>query len=83
MSPKDKKVEPDMLLTSDVDRRDFLRGAAVTAAAFALGPRAPFLAPSPKDEVIAKIAGQHQQTVKMLQDWIAFPSIAAENRGVG
>jgi acetylornithine deacetylase/succinyl-diaminopimelate desuccinylase-like protein len=36
---------------------------------------------SPKDDVIAKISGQHDQTVKMIQDWIALPSIAAENRG--
>ena len=80
MSPK--KLEPAAnSLTSDVDRRDFLRGAAATAAALAIGPRVPFLTRSPKDDVIAKIAGQHQQTVKMLQDWIAFPSIAAENRG--
>ena len=62
-------------------RRDFLHGAVTTAAAFALGPRMPIFASSPKDDVIAKIAGQHEQTVKMLQDWIALPSIAAENRG--
>ena len=66
---------------SDVNRREFLHGAAATAAAFAIGPHASIFAPSPKDDVIAKIAGQHAQTVKMLQDWIALPSIAAENRG--
>jgi acetylornithine deacetylase/succinyl-diaminopimelate desuccinylase-like protein len=66
---------------SDVNRREFLHGAAATAAAFAIDPRASIFAPSPKDDVIAKIAGQHAQTVKMLQDWIALPSIAAENRG--
>src|SRR5215217_1541668 len=66
---------------SDVNRREFLHGAAVTAAAFAISPRSSIFASSPKDDVIAKIAGQHAQTVKMLQDWIALPSIAAENRG--
>src|SRR5215217_9430497 len=66
---------------SDVNRRDFLNGAMATAAAFAVNPRLPFPASAPKDDVIAKIAGQHAQTVKMLQDWIALPSIAAENRG--
>ena len=66
---------------SDVNRREFLHGAAATAAAFAISPHASIFAPSPKDDVIAKIAGQHAQTVKMLQDWIALPSIAAENRG--
>jgi acetylornithine deacetylase/succinyl-diaminopimelate desuccinylase-like protein len=66
---------------SVVNRRGFLHGAAATAAVFAIGPRASIFMPSPKDDVIAKIAGQHDQVVKMLQDWIALPSIAAENRG--
>jgi acetylornithine deacetylase/succinyl-diaminopimelate desuccinylase-like protein len=66
---------------SAVNRREFLHGAAATAAAFAIDPHASIFVPSPKDDVIAKIAGQHAQTVKMLQDWIALPSIAAENRG--
>jgi acetylornithine deacetylase/succinyl-diaminopimelate desuccinylase-like protein len=66
---------------SAVNRRDFIQGAAATAAAFAINPRLSIPASSPKDDVIAKIAGQHAQTVKMLQDWIALPSIAAENRG--
>jgi acetylornithine deacetylase/succinyl-diaminopimelate desuccinylase-like protein len=64
-----------------LNRRDFLNGAAATAAAFAINPRVSFPPASPKDDVIAKIAGQHDQVVKMLQDWIALPSIAAENRG--
>jgi len=64
-----------------MDRREFVHGAAASAAAMAIGSRASFLEISPKDDVIAKIAGQHDQTVKMLQDWIALPSIAAENRG--
>ena len=66
---------------SALNRRDFLQGAAATAAAFAVNPRLAFPALAPKDDVIAKIAGQHAQTLKMLQDWIALPSIAAENRG--
>ena len=67
---------------SDVTRRDFVRGAATTAAALVLGePRFASGQPSPKDAVITQIAAQHGQTVKMLQDWIAIPSIAAENRG--
>jgi acetylornithine deacetylase/succinyl-diaminopimelate desuccinylase-like protein len=64
-----------------MDRRDFLHGAATGAAALAIGRHTRALEISPKDDVIAKIAGQHDQTVKMLQDWIALPSIAAENRG--
>src|SRR5689334_5951380 len=66
-----------------MDRRDFLHGAAAGAAALAMTRRGSPLeaSGSPKDDVIAKIAGQHDQTVKMIQDWIALPSIAAENRG--
>jgi len=34
-----------------------------------------------QENVIAQIARQHEATVKALQDWIALPSIAAEDRG--
>jgi acetylornithine deacetylase/succinyl-diaminopimelate desuccinylase-like protein len=65
-----------------VTRREFVRGAAAAAAMVAIGDRSVALGqPAPKDAVIAQIAPQHNQTVKMLQDWIALPSIAAENRG--
>jgi acetylornithine deacetylase/succinyl-diaminopimelate desuccinylase-like protein len=63
-----------------INRRDFLEGAT-SLAAFALVPRIAFIEMSPKDAVIAQIAPQHAQTLKLLQDWIALPSIAAENRG--
>ncbi len=59
--------------TASINRRDFLHGTVATAAALAIGPRLPMVTSSPKDDVIAKIAGQHDQTVKMLQDWIALP----------
>ena len=71
-------VTPD---AGDINRRDFLHGAAVTTAAFAIGARASARQPSPKDAVLAQVAPQHGQTVKMLQDWIGQVSIAAENRG--
>jgi acetylornithine deacetylase/succinyl-diaminopimelate desuccinylase-like protein len=77
MNPKPDAHTPP----SDVNRRDFLHNAMGTAAVLAIGPRASYFGTSPKDDVIAKIASQHAETVKMLQDWIAFPSIAAENRG--
>src|SRR5215470_13447995 len=65
----------------DIDRRDFLHSAVAAAAAMAVGPRESMFQGAQKDAVVAQIATQHQQTVKMLQDWIALPSIAAENRG--
>jgi acetylornithine deacetylase/succinyl-diaminopimelate desuccinylase-like protein len=67
--------------TSDITRRDFVERAAMTAAVFAVTPPLSFLTASSKDAVLAQIPLQHQQTVKMLRDWIALPSIAAENRG--
>src|SRR5207244_2543186 len=64
-----------------LDRRDFIQGAMTTAAAFAVGLKPALSLQRPPDDVIAQIAIQHDQTVKMLQNWIALPSIAAENRG--
>src|SRR5256885_17092509 len=78
---------------SGIGRREFLQSAATAAVGLAVGDRTATLEPTPhaaatalgvalqKDAVIAQIAPQHAQTVKMVQDWIALPSIAAENRG--
>src|ERR1043166_631843 len=63
-----------------MDRRTFLEGAALGAAGVALGGTAN-LSGAQQDAVVAQIAKQHDATVKMLQDWIALPSIAAENKG--
>jgi acetylornithine deacetylase/succinyl-diaminopimelate desuccinylase-like protein len=64
------------------DRRTFIQGAAAGAAAIAVGGRTAF-AFQEQDQaaVVAQIAKQHDATVKILQDWIALPSIAAENKG--
>ncbi|MFN8574289.1 MAG: M20/M25/M40 family metallo-hydrolase [Gemmatimonadaceae bacterium] len=72
--------------TGDVSRRDFVHGAAASAALLGLRTEGPLpfvrqLQQSDAAAVIAQIAPQHEATVKMLQDWIALPSIAAENRG--
>ncbi|OGU05131.1 MAG: twin-arginine translocation pathway signal protein [Gemmatimonadetes bacterium RBG_16_66_8] len=77
----ESRFEDDMILpASAVNRREFLHGAAAGAAMVALGQRRPaFVAHPQKDAVIAQIAAQHGATVKRLQDWIALPSIAAEN----
>ncbi len=61
-------------------RREFVRSAAAGGAALALGDRAAFArAPQDPGPVIAQIARRHDLTVKALRDWIALPSIAAEN----
>jgi acetylornithine deacetylase/succinyl-diaminopimelate desuccinylase-like protein len=63
------------------NRREFMQSALATAAGFSVVPPLSIFATSGKDDVLAQIPKQHDQMVKMLRDWIAVPSIAAENRG--
>jgi acetylornithine deacetylase/succinyl-diaminopimelate desuccinylase-like protein len=83
MNSKAEGATPE--LARDVNRREFLHGAAAGAAAFALGNQRELFATAhaalQKDAVVAQIEKQHPATVKMVQDWIALPSIAAEDRG--
>ncbi len=66
--------------SSAVSRRDFLHNAMAGAAVLSLGDlRIPFDVESDRDKVIAQIAAQHDNTVRVLREWIALPSIAAEN----
>jgi acetylornithine deacetylase/succinyl-diaminopimelate desuccinylase-like protein len=63
-----------------VTRREFVAGAMISAAALSVGAAPAFALAGPdQDAVVAQIARQHDATVKMLQEWIALPSIAAEN----
>ena len=62
-------------------RRDFLQGAAISAAAMAL-PRLSWAQQQDLNVVWAEITKRHDESVKRLQDWIRQPSIAAENRGM-
>ncbi len=70
------------MASSEINRREFLHGAAAGAAAIALSGRhaGSLVIPPQQDPVMAQIAARHDATVKMLQDWIALPSIAAEDR---
>jgi acetylornithine deacetylase/succinyl-diaminopimelate desuccinylase-like protein len=63
-----------------VTRRDFLHTSVAGAAAVAIGGPDGLFASSDRDAVVAEIARRHDATVKMLRDWIAVPSIAAEDR---
>lgn len=67
----------------DITRRDFLHDTAAGAALLALGGHEAeaLLVRPQQDPVLAQIAAQHDATIKMLQQWIALPSIAAEGRG--
>jgi acetylornithine deacetylase/succinyl-diaminopimelate desuccinylase-like protein len=72
---------PSAGLSSPTDRRAFLQGAAVAAAALAM-PRWAHAHPGDMDAIHAEIEKRHDESVKRLQDWIRQPSIAAENRGM-
>src|ERR1700727_905203 len=67
----------------EFSRRDFVQ-SAVSGAALAAVPMAVFAAASPNDAdkaaVLAQIPKMHAANIKRLQEWIALPSIAAENR---
>src|SRR5216684_1041126 len=74
-------------MTNDRDlefsRRDFVQGA-VSGVALASVPTGMLAAAPAKDAdkaaVLAQIPQMHAANIKRLQDWIALPSIAAENR---
>jgi len=59
-------------------RREFVAAGAVLAAAPALALGAG--SAGDKAAVLAQIPGMHDANVRRLQQWIALPSIAAENR---
>src|SRR5882762_6911975 len=64
-----------------LNRRGFVLGS-VSGAAFAVLPALSQSGPRNlnKDAILAQIPKMHAENIKRLQDWIAFPSIAAENR---
>src|SRR5262245_66260017 len=67
-----------MRLMTHLTRRNFLHTSLAGAAGLAVSADRLVAAPD-RDAVVAEIAKQHDATVKTLRDWIALPSIAAEN----
>jgi acetylornithine deacetylase/succinyl-diaminopimelate desuccinylase-like protein len=68
---------------SGISRRGFVQGTAAGLTLAGLGASAVAVAakePAGKAAVLAKIPTMHAANVQRLQDWIALPSIAAENR---
>src|SRR3984893_18323015 len=63
-------------------RRNFVQGAVSGAALAALpiGAYAAAASEADKAAVLAHVQKMHAANIKRLQDWIALPSIAAENR---
>ena len=68
-------------LPAPMDRRTFLAGAAVTAAALS-SPIFSNAQPSDLESIWKEIEKRHDESVRRLQTWIRQPSIAAENREV-
>ncbi len=66
----------------EMTRRDFLESTALGAAALAISPNAAAAVQDQgKNAVLAQIPKQHDATLQILREWIALPSIAAENIG--
>src|SRR5437773_2226013 len=53
----------------------------VSLTAFALAAHHCFAATGDHGDIKAEVTKRHDEAVKRLQDWVALPSIAAENRG--
>jgi acetylornithine deacetylase/succinyl-diaminopimelate desuccinylase-like protein len=68
-------------ILADMNRRTFLEGVAVSAAAAAL-PRFAQAETTDLKPIYAEIEKRHDEAVVRLQEWVRQPSIAAENRGV-
>jgi hypothetical protein len=62
-----------------LNRRGFVLGT-VSGAAFAALPALAGSRNPGRDAVLAQVPKMHSENIKRLQDWIALPSIAAENR---
>ena len=67
----------------ELSRREFVHGAAsglALAAVPAALAAAAYAKEADKAAVLAQIPAMHAENVRRLQEWIALPSIAAENR---
>jgi acetylornithine deacetylase/succinyl-diaminopimelate desuccinylase-like protein len=62
-------------------RREFLKGAALGAAALSI-PGSASSAQADLEPIRAEVKKRHDESVRRLQEWIHQPSIAAENRGM-
>jgi acetylornithine deacetylase/succinyl-diaminopimelate desuccinylase-like protein len=67
---------------SKIDRRIMLQGAAASAFLLSQGSATAQISKSDRAKIQKAIETGHDATVKRLQDWIANPSIAAENRNM-
>ncbi len=75
--------DDDQAFQMMLERRGLLRGAAMLGAGAAVMSPLPALAASSQSAAIRKAAEAGKEaSIKRLRDWIALPSIAAENRNM-
>src|ERR1700681_974414 len=72
----------EILTMSTIDRRTFIKGAALASAATLTLNQRTWAASDYFDPIRKEIAKRHDEALKRLQEWIHQPSIAAENNGV-
>ena len=65
-----------------IDRRTFIRGAALAGAATLTMKQHAWSAADDFDPIRKEIVKRHDEALKRLQEWIHQPSIAAENNGM-
>lgn len=87
--PNQKPLEVNPLESNSLNRRNMIKTTLAAGAATAIAtslPRSLFAVENVASEnadlqsVLAQVPKQHAENVKRLQDWIALPSIAAEDR---
>src|SRR4051812_46716872 len=80
MGPTNKEAHMADSGDPSLGRREFVQGAVAGVALTAAAPGAALVPSGDKAAVLARIPKMHAENIKRLQDWIALPSIAAENR---
>ena len=65
-----------------IDRRSFIKGAALAGAATLTMKQRAWPAADDFDPIRKEITRRHDEALQRLQEWIRQPSIAAENNGV-
>jgi acetylornithine deacetylase/succinyl-diaminopimelate desuccinylase-like protein len=71
-----------IITMTTIDRRTFIKGAALAGAATLTVKQRAWPAADDFDPIRKEITKRHDEALQRLQDWIRQPSIAAENNGV-
>lgn len=69
-------------MSNDLDRRDFLAAALAGAGSMVFSSHGAWAAAERYPSIRKAAEAGHDAAIKRIQDWIALPSIAAENRNM-